>query len=37
MRSIECSSQGVWVAKVPTIEGVDEFPGGPPYVFGPMK
>ena len=26
MRSIECSSQGVWVAEVPPTEGVDEFP-----------
>ena len=26
MRSIECSSQGVWVAEVPQTERVDEFP-----------
>ena len=26
MRSIECSSQGVWVADVPPTERVDEFP-----------
>ena len=26
MRSTECSSQGVWVAEVPPIERVDEFP-----------
>ena len=26
MRSIECSSQGVWLAEVPPTERVDEFP-----------
>ena len=36
MRSIEYSSQGVWVANVPPIKRVDEFPPCHP-VFDSMK
>ena len=33
MRSFECSSQGVWVAEVPTTERVAEFPPCHPCVW----
>ena len=37
MRSIECSSQGVWVAEVPPNRMSGRISPMPPYVFGSMK